>query len=185
MNNLKLVTMLFISTFLFGCASGAKMENMAYTDAASEKREFAPSLKNSIDVEESVGGEETNAAWTSEISNIAFTNAVKHSLSSLGLYSGSGRYKLEINMIKVDQPLFGLDMTVTTHIRYILTDSQTKNVVLDETVVAPYTATVGDAFLGVERLKLANEGSGKENIKGLIEKLSALKIKPQEVSVVN
>lgn len=186
MTFLKITTVSFIMIFLFGCASGARMENMAYTDTYSSKKEFDPSLHNAIDVEQSVGGEETNPAWTSEIGNIQFTNAVKLSLSAHGLLSSSGgRYKLAIHMINVDQPIFGLDMTVTTHVRYTLYDSQTKTKVFDETIIAPYTATFSDAFLGMERLRLANEGSGKENIKGLIEKLSELKIKPKEVSVVN
>ena len=185
MKYLKLAILAFVAVSLFGCASGARIEKMAYTGSVAEKKEFDSSLKKAIDVEDSFGGQETNPAWTSEISNTAFTNAVIRSLSSFGLHSDNGKYKLAIYMIKVDQPIFGLDMTVTTHTRYILTDSETKSVVLDETIVAPYTATVGDAFMGFERLKLANEGSGKENIKGLIQKLFELKIKPQEVSVLN
>ena len=67
---------------------------------------------------------------------------------------------------------------ILLYIRYRLTDSQTKMTIFDETIIASYTATFSDAFLGTDRLKMANEGSGKENIKGLIEKLETLKIKP-------
>lgn len=44
----------------------------------------------------------------------------------------------------------------------VLKDTQSGNTVLDETIVAGYTATVGDAFPGVERLRFANEGSAKK-----------------------
>ena len=74
--------------------------------------------------------------------------------------------------------LFGIDMTVITYIRYRLTDLQTTMTIFDKTIIASYTATFSDAFLGTDRLKMANEGSGKENIKGLIEKLETLKITP-------
>jgi len=39
-----------------------------------------------------------------------------------------------------------------------------KSIVFQKTIKSPYTATVSDAFVRVERLKLANEGSAKENI---------------------
>ena len=87
-------------------------------------------------------------------------------------------------MVEIDQPSFGFDMTVTTHVRYVLTDTTINSVIYDEIIVAPHTATVGDAFAGVKRLRLANEGSGKKNIEGLLEKLSKLKINKNEISVV-
>ena len=55
--------------------------------------------------------------------------------------------------------------------------------VLNETVVAPYTATIGDAFAAIKRLRLANEGSGKANIQGLLDKLAELQIQPGDVSL--
>ena len=80
--------------------------------------------------------------------------------------------------------MFGMNLTVTTYVNYVLTDSSNNTVILNETIEAPYTATVGDSFAAIKRLRLANEGSGKENIKGLLEKLSALKINPNQVSLV-
>lgn len=80
--------------------------------------------------------------------------------------------------------MFGLDFEVTTHVKYILTDREnTGAVVLNETIVAPYTATIGDAFAAIKRLRLANEGSGNANIQGLLEKLAELQIHPTDVSL--
>jgi len=36
-------------------------------------------------------------------------------------------------------------------------------------IKSPYTVTVGDAFAGIKRLQLANEGSAKENIYKLLK----------------
>jgi len=167
--------------YLSGCASGAKMENMVYDGQAME---YDAGLENNLGVSSVTGGEETNPAWTSEIDNEAFTGALKESLLDQGLLSGKGRYQLEAIMLKVDQPLFGLDFEVTTHVKYILTDSQNGGeVVLNETIVAPYTATVGDSFVAIKRLRLANEGSGKANISGLLDKLSELEISPADISL--
>jgi hypothetical protein len=54
----------------------------------------------------------------------------------------------------------------------------------DETIIAPYTATIGDAFVAIKRLRLANEGSGRKNVEGLMNKLSELEISPKQVSIV-
>jgi len=183
MKRMKIIVLFTSVLFLFGCASGAKKENMVYEP--SVPMSYDTKLKNSVDVEETSGGKNTNPAWTSEISNEAFSGAVKESLDRQGLLSDSGIYKLQITLIKVDQPLFGLNLEVTTHVKYTLTDSSNNSVVFSETIIKPYTATVGDAFAAVKRLRLANEGSGKENIKGLLEKLAELKIQPDQVSVVN
>jgi hypothetical protein len=38
-------------------------------------------------------------------------------------------------------------------------------------VVTPYTANFGDALVAVERLRLANEGAMRENIKEIISRI--------------
>jgi hypothetical protein len=180
MKTIRLLMLVSLSAFLFGCASGAKMENMTYLES---QKTYDKSLQNEIGVSDVSGGKDTNPAWTSEISNAAFYGALKASLSEQGLLSNSGKYSLKVYMKKVEQPLFGIDMTVTTHVTYVLTDTTNNTVVLDKTVVAPYTATIGDAFVGAQRLRLANEGSGKRNIEWLLEALSKLKIEPHEISL--
>ncbi|WP_299202258.1 hypothetical protein [uncultured Amphritea sp.] len=178
------ISFLFLcSAFLFGCASGAKMENMTYRNNGPAKVSFDPALNKQVDVQSVSGGEKTNPAWTSEISNESFSLALKRSLDSFGLFSSIGKYKLDVQMLDVDQPLFGLDMTVTTRVRYHLVDTVTNKVLIDEVVRAPYTASVGDAFLGSERLRKANEGSGKKNIQRFIEKLSELNVEQGSVSL--
>src|SRR5690606_22204088 len=178
---IRLLIVLSSLIYLSGCASGAKMENMVYDGSAMQ---FDAELTNNTGLSAVTGGEKTNPAWTSEIDNEAFAGAVKESLLKQGLLSGNGRYQLEVIMLEVDQPLFGLDFTVTTHVKYILTDRENDgDVVLNETVVAPYTATIGDAFAAIKRLRLANEGSGKANIAGLLKALSELQINPRDISL--
>ena len=148
------------------------------------KKEYDDRLKRNLGVTRVSGGNETNPAWTSEISSEAFLGAVKESLAEQGLLSEDGKYQLEVKMININQPLFGIDMTVTTHVQYSLTDTKSNSIIMDELIVAPHTATMGDAFVGVKRLRLANEGAGKKNIELFLKKLSTLKISPSEISVV-
>ena len=53
---------------------------------------------------------------------------------------------------------------------------ETKDVTFDQKISASYTATFGDAAYGPTRLKLANEGSIRENIRQFIEKLLLLRV---------
>lgn len=186
MNNLmKLLSTAFVVLFLAGCATGAKMENMTYSGGAEGQITYDEPLKDQVAVESVAGGKKTNPAWTSEIDNVAFEGALKASLESQGLYSESGRYQLSAELLKVDQPMFGLDFTVTTYVKYQLLDTQTDKVVFSKTIAAPYTATVGDAFAGVKRLRLANEGSGKENIRKLLSELSGVDINESGIVLKN
>jgi len=181
MKIIKLVSILAVCVYLFGCASAATMENMLYQ---GDPKTYDERLKDNVEVSSVSGGERTNILWTSKISSEAFSNAVKESLSKQGLLSEDGKYQLKIQMIKVEQPLVGHDLTVTTHVQYILTDSTDNAVIFDETIIAPHTATVSDNFGAFVRLQLANEGSGRKNIEGFLEKLSEVKINSKEISVV-
>ena len=48
---------------------------------------------------------------------------------------------------------------------------------------ATYTAEFSDAFLAMERLKLANEGASRENITELIERLYQLNLPTGSVAI--
>ncbi len=182
MNVVKLCVLSLTLGLLYGCASGAKQQNMVYDQTSG--LDYDAALYGEIEVAEVAGGEETNPLWTSEISDAAFRDAVEMSLVSQRLWGEDARYALAVELMEVDQPLFGLDFTVTTEVRYCLTDTRTGEVLMDEQVSGQHTATPGDAFIAVKRLRLANEGAGKDNIAGLLEKLAELQIGGEKIALV-
>ncbi len=181
MSEIRLLLITFLAALLIGCAGGATQEGMVYQPELAP--EFDPGLANAVAIDSVSGGEKTNPLWTSEISNESFAAALKATLDGLGLWSDSGRYQLRIEMQKVDQPAFGFDMTVTTQVNYQLFDSQTNTLIMDKTIIAEFTATVDDAFAGVKRLRLANEGSARKNIEDLINRLSKLNLSDADISL--
>lgn len=72
-------------------------------------------------------------------------------------------------MLELKQPMVGLDMSVTSRARYSVTDASGK-LIFDDTIAATGTAKMGEAFVGTERLRLANEYAIRENIKAFIER---------------
>ncbi len=180
MKLIKFALILTAAIYITGCASGAKMENMTFH---GEQKSYSEELKQSVGLSDVTGGKETNPAWISEISDEAFSGAVKRSLQEQGLLSDDGKYKLKVKLIKVEQPMFGFDLEVKTHVQYTLTNSINNSILFNKTIVAPHTATFNDAFVAVKRLRLANEGSGMKNIEQFLEKLSELKINKNQISL--
>jgi len=104
-----------------------------------------------------------------------FHAAMDASLANAGLTAPAPdacHYHIDINLLGLSQPSMGFDMTVTSHVNYKVYDPAGQPLLL-ETIDTPYTATVSDAFVGVKRLQLANEGSIRESIKTFFDKLRA------------
>lgn len=180
--------LLFAGVFaivLTGCASSAKIEGMTVSDSQTQALRFDQPLHDSVFIDEVNGGESTNPLWTSEIDGPAFQSALQQSLVNAGLLSTSSQapYALRANLLRVDQPMFGLDFKVTTEVEYSLVEKAGGKVLFREVLRTPFTAGIGDAFFGVKRLRLANEGAAKENISALLKRLSTLKVESGQVSL--
>lgn len=127
-------------------------------------------LKQAVQVNNVSGGQSTNPLWLSKVGNPEFQDALQQSLSAQGLLGqGPARYRLDAMLMQLKQPLAGFDLTVSSTIRYVVIDTRTNRTSFDQTVTAAYTAGVGDAIVAVERLRLANEGSIKNNISKFLD----------------
>lgn len=175
---LLLMVIPLITGFLTGCVSGAKVDRMVVgipggepvggSAVANEK------LRQSVSVGGVEGGRETYRLWVSQISNENFKEALSKSLKNSGIESENpdqARYVLSASIRKVDQPWFGFDMTVDTVISYILTEKSSSKVLLNQEIAASHTADFTEALYGPSRLRLANEGSAKQNIAKLLSSL--------------
>ena len=174
MKNIYKMLLVFIIMIVYaGCAQKAETSKMI-----PEKTDYTyeESIKNNIDVGNVFGGRSTNSMGASQIDNYSFKKAILLSLKQEGLYQENSQYRLEVSIINLDQPLIGLDMTVIMNVQYTLIDDKNDKIIWRELVAESYTATFSDAFVGITRLKLANEGTAKKNINMLLKKLSKLKI---------
>lgn len=171
-----------VVVLLSGCVSGAKLEGMVYRAPAAA---YPPALVEAVEVGDVAGGKATNPLWMTEISNSAFSGALAASLAEQGLLTEHGRYRLHAQLVAVEKPLAGLNMTSTTHVFYQLVDSQTGDTLLTETIAARHTARTGEAFFGSTRLRLAVEGAAQENIRLLLDRLQGLEIESVSVSLTD
>ncbi|NCA02774.1 MAG: hypothetical protein EBS87_11555 [Sphingomonadaceae bacterium] len=170
------VCCLLLMAALAGCATPARIEEMSIHSSRLQSQ-HAP-LRNAIAVTEVTGGRETNAMWTSQVSSEAFRRALEMSLRNTGLSDplvSANKYHLTADILQVNQPLIGIDITVTANIRYSLIEASTRKEIFSKIISANYTAKFSDAFAGAERLRLANEGAAKANIQMLTDELLRLR----------
>jgi hypothetical protein len=161
------------------CAQGARTEAMIARAGAPMAENS--SLRSAIAIGSVSGGQATNPLWTSQVSNEDFAAALRASLSAQALIDLSGRrFRIDAVLTNLSQPLVGFDMTVTAVVTYRFTEVATGRVAFDRVIATPFTATFGASVIGVERLRLANEGAIRENISALISALmEAERINPQ------
>ena len=172
---LVVLTLAFATTLIQGCATPASSVNMVAKIGDSPAPREA-SLKDGIIVRNVSGGSDTNPMWMSKVSNDDFKKALEDSLKSAWLHGGGvpARYQLDATLLKLDQPMIGLDLTVTCTAQYDLLEAGSGKRVYTRTVTTPFTARVSDAFIAVERLRIANEGAVRENIQQFLREILEL-----------
>lgn len=171
----KLLMTFAAAALLSACAQPAKMQSMVVQRGALTTPKD-PTLVKAIFVRNVSGGEETNPLWTSEVDNRSFRGALELSLLSHDVVRATldgSTYVLDANLLGVSQPAFGFDLTVNTHVNYTLRKKDTEETYFATSINASHTATVGDAFIAIVRLQLANEGSIRENIRQFLQQLFA------------
>ncbi|EED26927.1 conserved hypothetical protein [Vibrio sp. 16] len=176
MNFFKTISVTLSAALLFGCALPAQVKNMKVDGAVNHQ--YDENLTNSVTIDKVSGGKWTNPLLQSEIGSDDFSTALKSSLQSQQLLAETENsvYALSADIVEVDQPLAGLDMTVTSSIQYRLIEKSSGKVLFNELITAAFTASTDDAFDGMQRLKIANEGSAKANIAQFLSQLSRLDV---------
>ena len=170
-----LIASTVLLALLAGCATPAAVSNMSvYTS----QRTTPAVLKNAIAVADVTGGRETNPMWISQVSSPDFRSALEDSLANAGIFErvlSASKYRLTANLKQLEQPAFGIDMTVTSTINYTVVDTKTGKDVYSRLIRAPFTAGFSDSPLGATRVRIATEGSIKKNIEMLINDLLMMK----------
>jgi hypothetical protein len=180
-----IVSTALLATLLTGCATPARIEQMqAAPPAGARAALVTPALKDGVAIKDVTGGKETNPMWISNVASSDFERALEASLRNAGLLSANrqgSRFTLTAHMLKLDQPFMGASMTVTATVQYSLIERATGKEVFARTLATPFTAEWNSSFLGVERLKLANEGAARTNIQTLIDALMSARLEGVEL----
>lgn len=127
------------------------------------------------------GGQTPSMTGVSLVTNENLAAAVESAIGQSGLFSqvvrsGTGDYQLDVRLIQLDLPTMGFNMTGQAEIEWRLKQSATGRLIWQKITNTPYTATVGQAFVGAKRARFAAEGTVRENIKAALEQIAALSL---------
>jgi len=112
-----------------------------------------------------------------QISNEEFAKAVEASLVSSRVFSGlveieRAVYRLDVVVGDLRQPPGGFNMTTEMTVLWSLSRVDSRETVWQQLVTSSHTATVGDAFAGVVRLRKSAEGAARENIREALDRIA-------------
>jgi len=92
-----------------------------------------------------------------------------HVFESVVFSGEDGDYLLNVSVFSLEQPVMGFNMTVKIEAGWTLKKAD-GNVVWQKLIKSEYTLGVSDAFVGQTRLRMANDGAIRENIRqGMIQ----------------
>ena len=157
-----------------GCASASKPAAMVPNLEGQSLHTSSATVSVQV-----AGGKETSSAGSPQIANADFAAAIQTAISDSKMFAtvdDAGEYQLEAYLARLEQPIFGLSMTVTLEVGWKLMRLGETRPVWQESIETVYTATSGEAFAGVTRLRKANEGAARENIARALRRIAELKL---------
>ena len=174
----KRIRLLMASAFvawLAGCASPASRDALVVDDVSlGAKHPYSVSVSTS-------GGGETSAMDYTNISNEDLAAAIEESITTSGLFSsvikGDGAdYKLRVSLVSMSKPMFGFSFKIDMEMAWSLVNERTGEAIMRESIKSTYTATAGEAFAAVTKIRIAVEGAAQNNIREGLKKIAALSL---------
>ena len=125
------------------------------------------------------GGGETSATGYTNITNEDLASAIEESITKAGLFSSvikgsDADYKLGVSLVSMSKPMFGFSFKIDMEMAWSLVHAKTGDAVMRESIKSSYTATAGEAFAAVTRIRIAVEGATQNNIRQGLQKIAAL-----------
>jgi hypothetical protein len=158
--------------FFAGCA--ARPEKMIPPDFVSPAK-----IPGTVKITEVVGGHESNPfpLWSSQVSSVDYTKAIAYSLVKADIFDsvvrkGKSDYILDVTILSCNQPLIGIDISVTMKTNWVLTDTKKLFPVWSETFETTFKANVTDAVIPAEKSRLAYEGAVRTNLTEGVKRIS-------------
>jgi len=157
-----------------GCASPPTQEGMVPTGMVISKKH-----PETVRLDVAGGADAATGAAGIAVSNAALETALNQAITESKLFSqvvrgNGGDFFLTANVFSVNQPMFGMAMTVKMEVGWTLKRASDGKTVWQEAIRSEHTSTPGEAFAGVTRVRLATEGAVKNNIAEAIARIGAL-----------
>jgi hypothetical protein len=171
----RLIPLLFVVLFFAGCASPTNPVAMAPVN-------YIPGKVQPYSVSVNVtGGQDTSALGKSSVADADLKTAIEETILKTKAFKqlvkvGSAEYELSAAIVTVNQPSIGFSFTVKTDLAWKLRKIDDDNIVWRKVISSQHTTGAGEAFVGVERLRLATEGAIRSNIELALKDIATLEL---------
>jgi len=168
-----------IAAALGGCAAPAEPGRMVPDGFAVSAPSVPRALAGRVAIGDVGGGEVTDPMNVSKVGSDDLREALRLSLDRYGFLSRDGTpadFHLDAFLVELKQPQTGFILNVYAFVRYTLRRTAGGEPLFDEILDGSYTATFSDSVVGLQRLKIANEGAVRESLAALIRRLEALSV---------
>jgi hypothetical protein len=149
---------------LAACASPASREAMT-PQAVVAAKHFSSSLAVNTS-----GGLETSATGGVNISDADLKAAIEAAVVQSQLFktvvqgADGSDYELSVWIVSLAKPAFGASFTVDLETAWSLIKTSDRSVAMRKSIKSTGVATMGEAFAGVTRVRMAVERAARENI---------------------
>ena len=165
MKNFKLLSIFLLISLGAGCAT---TDIGMMTPETRTSNEPFPGSANVI----VVGANEVIAK------NADIKTAIETALTNAQLFVGDERnYRINVSVLSIKNPMMGLDLKSELRIKWQLIDLTQDKLVWEDFLSNDFTATLGDSFVAVTRMRMSNEGVIRENIQMAIDEMITLREK--------
>lgn len=175
MKSLRLICAALLGLVLVGCSSPPTRDAMTPTGISTSRQ-------NPYSVHVLVsGGSETGPVSGSDISDVDLRAAIEAAVTQSKVFStvvptANGDYDLSVRVISLSRPLFGATFTVEMEAAWTLIKVSDRSVKMRKSVKSSGVATVGDAFVGASRIRMAVENAARENIRQGVQALAEVSL---------
>lgn len=169
----RLIALVFAALLFTGCASPTNPVAMVPVD-------YVPGKIQPYSVSVTVaGGQDTSALGKSSVADADLKTAIEETILKTKAFKqlvkvGSADYELSASIVTVNQPTMGFSFTVKTDLAWKLRKVDGDNIVWRKVINSQHTTGAGEAFAGVERLRLATEGAIRSNIELALKDIATL-----------
>jgi hypothetical protein len=172
-SHLRFLIIVPLVVWLCSCASPATKQELIVDETS-----FGTKHPYSVTVIAGGGGE-TDATGYTNITNEDLAGAIEESIIKTGLFSSvvesnDADYRLSVYMVSMSKPMFGFSFTIDMEMSWSLVNMKTGNAVMKESIKSSHTASAGEAFAAVTRIRMAVEGAAEDNIRQGLQKIANL-----------
>lgn len=162
MTIVKAMLALALAAMVAGCATSQGMSVGAVASAPAKYR-------HAVEVRSVTGGAMMNVLTMPGVSNEPLKAALEDSLRANGyLASATPKYFVDAEIKNLDQPLMGIDLTVSAVVTYKVSGAGTN---ASYPIRSEGKATFGDSPIAADRLRLANERAMQDSIRQFLRTL--------------